>query len=108
MKKIMINIKNHSAMTFKKNDVLLFDEKDKAFYVMTKEELFSDLTKKFQETITETEKKFQDLSNSYNQFILVYEQDHKKLTDTYREFLAQYTEQNTKVINLVESFTKKD
>jgi len=98
MPKVLVNLKAGTDLTkAKKDDILIYDNVDKSFYLVSSDVFF----KKY-------EKKLNDLLNRYDERDKEMSKEINDLKANYTNFATQIKDSNSKLIGMVETFLKEN
>lgn len=97
MNKVIIELMNGNKIEcIKDGNIIVYDAKNKGFYITTSESFFAKYDQKFQECIKRYDEQVADLESQI-----------KDLQEQMNSFLEIYKSTNEKVIKMVENITKE-
>ena len=98
MSKVLINLKKGTDITkAKQNDVLIYDNTDKSFYLVSSDVFFQKYEKKLNELLKRYDERDQEMT-----------QEIEDLKNDFVSFTISIKESNSKLIEMVESFIKEN
>lgn len=108
MPKVLFNLKRGTDLTkAKKDDILIYDNVDKTFYLMSADVFFKKYEEKLNNLLNRYDKKYNDISKEVKNYKSETDKDVKTLKADYTSFATQIKDSNSKLIDMVETFIKE-